>query len=136
MKTHAPLLTLAAALALAACGDQPSDASAAPAGRAEAVAGRVIEVKMVTDERGNYFEPAQVTARRGDVLRLTLVSGVHNLSFPAELNPPGAALPRPTDFLQIAGQRVDVPITMAPGEYTFHCAPHAPFGMTGKLTVG
>lgn len=135
MKTHAPLLTLAAGLALAACADQPSDASAVRSGRAEAAAGRVIDVRLVTDEKGNYFEPAQVTARPGDVLRLTLVSGVHNLSFPAEQNPPGAVLPPPTSFLSIAGQQVDVPVTMGPGEYTFHCAPHAPFGMTGRLTV-
>lgn len=135
MKKHALLLTLAAALPLAACGDQPSDAGAVPAARADAAAGRVIEVKLVTDEKGNYFEPAHVTARQGDVLRLTLVSGVHNLSFPAEANPPGAVLPPATDFLQIAGQRIDIPVTLAPGEYHFHCLPHAPFGMTGTLTV-
>lgn len=137
MKTRAFSLTLAAAVGLsaAACGDQPSDATAVPRGRADAAEGRVIEVKLVTDEKGNYFEPAQITARTGDVLRLTLVSGVHALSFPVDGNPPGAVLPPPTDFLQVAGQRTDVPVTMGPGEYTFHCAPHAPFGMTGRLTV-
>jgi plastocyanin len=85
MKKHAPLLTLAAALAAAACGDRPSETPAAAA-RANA-APRVIEVELVTDEKGNYFEPAEITARTGDVLRLRLVSGVHNLSFPAARNP-------------------------------------------------
>jgi plastocyanin len=135
MKKHASVLTLAAALALpaAACGDQPSDA--VPGDRADAVAGQVIEIKLVTDEKGNYFEPAEIYAHTGDVLRLTLVSGVHNLHFPADRNPPGARLPAPTDYLQIAGQNVDVRVTMGPGEYSFRCDPHAPFDMTGKLVV-
>lgn len=135
MKKHAPLLTLAAALALpAACGDRPAETPAAP-GAQRAAAARVIEVKLVTDEKGNYFEPAEISARKGDVLRLTLVSGVHNLSFPAEKNPRGATLPAATDFLQIAGQTVEVPVTMGPGRYVFQCDPHAPFAMVGTLTV-
>ena len=40
-------------------------------------------------------DPATITANSGDVLRVTLVSGVHNLSFPADQNPAGAALPAP-----------------------------------------
>ena len=138
MKKHAPLLTLAAVLALpaAACGERPSDATAAPGERRTAAAtGTVIDVRLVTDEKGNYFEPAQITARQGDVLRLTLVSGVHNLSFPADQNGGRADLPAPTTLLQTAGQTVDVPVTMGSGEYVFQCDPHAPLGMVGTLTV-
>ena len=134
MKKHAPLLTLAAVLSAAACGDRPSETPAAP-GVQRAAAARVIEVKLVTDEKGNYFEPAEITARTGDMLRLTLISGVHNLSFPADKNPAGAALPARTDFLQIAGQSVEVPVTMGPGRYVFQCDPHSPFAMAGTLTV-
>jgi plastocyanin len=134
MKKHAPLLTLAAVLSAAACGDRPSETPATP-GAQRAAAARVLEVKMVTDEKGNYFEPAEITARTGDVLRLTLISGVHNLSFPADKNPAGAALPARTDFLQITGQSVEVPVTMGPGTYVFQCDPHAPFAMVGTLTV-
>jgi plastocyanin len=110
-------------LSLAACGgDKPAT-------------GKVVEIRMVSDERGNYFEPARVAVKRGDVLRFTLVSGIHNASFPASLNPGKAGLPAPTELLQAAGQTKDVRLDLAPGEYTYQCDPHAPMGMAGKVVV-
>jgi len=127
-------------VALAACGDKPSGPEPAPPpGAQEAAApaatGTVIEVKMVTDDKGNYFEPAEVTAKPGDVLRFTLVSGVHNASFPADKNAGRSGLPEATQYLQLAGQTADVTVPAAPGEYAFQCDPHAALGMVGKLTV-
>lgn len=112
------------ALHLTACGgDEP------------AAAGMVVEIRMVSDERGNRFEPGSVVVRRGDVLRFTLVSGIHNASFPADRNPGKSGLPAPTELLQAAGQSRDVPLDLAPGEYTYQCDPHAAMGMTGKVVV-
>lgn len=140
MNTRAPLLTLAAAaLALQATAcRQPSHAVTAAPDDVPAwsvpVTGRIIEVRMVTDERGNYFAPARITARPGDVLRLRLVSGVHNLSFfPAGAD--SAILPSPTGLLQAEGQTMDVPVSLPPGQYRFQCDPHAQLGMVGTLTV-
>jgi plastocyanin len=119
---------LIAVAALAGCG--------AENGRTRADApGRVIEVRLVTDDRGNSFEPAVIEAHRGDLLRFTLVSGVHNVHLMAAANGDSAGFPARSELLQAPGQRIEVPVTMAPGRYTFQCDPHSPLGMVGTLTV-
>lgn len=137
-----PRIPLALALLiLAACGGKdaapaPStDEPAAVSAPAPAATGKTIEIKAITDDQGNRFEPSEVEAHPGDVLRIVLVSGVHNISFPAERNPGAAGLPAPSEMLQLPGQTLDVPVTFASGEYVFQCDPHAALGMTGKLEV-
>ena len=126
---------------LSGCGDRsaappPPAGAETPAGApAVASTGTVVEIKAITDDKGNRFEPNEVEVHQGDVLRVVLVSGVHNLSFPAELNPGAAGLPGPSETLQLPGQTLDVPITFGPGDYEFQCDPHAALGMTGKLEV-
>ena len=44
-------------------------------------------------------------------------------------------LPKSSDFLQIPGQEYDLPVSMRPGSYYFHCDPHAALGMKGQLIV-
>jgi plastocyanin len=130
------------ALSVAACGDGGEAAAAGAAagagagGRAAGVTptGDVVEVLMVSG-RGEIFDPGHVTVKRGDVLRFKLEMGVHNASWPAAENPAGVQLPEATPYLQIPGQTYDVLIDMPPGEYTYHCDPHAALGMIGKLTV-
>lgn len=133
-------------LVLAACQAESRDAtpSSVPAAgvagdaassAAPAATGTVVEIKAITDERGNRFEPAKVEAKPGDVLRLTLVSGVHNIHFLADSNPGAQGLPGATEMLQLPGQTVDVPVTMQPGNYFFQCDPHAVLGMVGHLEV-
>lgn len=107
----------------------------APAAAAAPATGNVIEVRMITDHRGSYYEPAAVTASRGDVVRFILDSGVHNTSFPADKNAGKSGLPGMGPMLQVPGQTYDVPVTFEPGEYTFQCDPHVPLGMFGTLTV-
>jgi plastocyanin len=111
--------TAALALALASCGSS----------------GRVVEIRMASDEKGNYFDPARVEVKRGDVLRFTLVSGIHNASFPAGLNPGKTGLPAATELLQKAGQTKDVRMDLPPGEYNYQCDPHAVLGMIGQVVV-
>lgn len=129
------------ALVVAACADRDAEPASDPdeispaAAAAVPATGRVIEIQAITDERGNRFEPADVEARPGDVVRVTLVSGVHNLSFPPDRNPGVAGLPEPSPMLQLPGQTHDIPIALEPGEYTFQCDPHAALGMIGTLDV-
>jgi plastocyanin len=136
------LLTAVALALLPGCGgDQSKEAREAPAAvsdaapAAPAATGTVIEVKAVSDETGNHFVPDKIKAHAGDVLRFTLVSGVHNVSFPADKNPGASGLPEPSEVLQLPGQTLDVPVSFKPGEYHFQCDPHAPLGMTGELEV-
>lgn len=130
---------------LAACGSQDASAAAAEgvavgvAASAPAAAaapeGRVVEVRMVTNGAENYFEPADFTVRRGDVVRFVLDSGLHNVSFPAAQNPGVANLPGPSPFLQRAGETYELTVDLAPGSYTYQCDPHIMMGMVGTMTV-
>ena len=142
---HATLLRLIpGVLLLAACsaGEQgsanaatPAAASTTPGVETPAPGGQIVTIEMVTDGEGNYFAPAEVTVKRGDVLRFTLKSGVHNVSFVEEKNPGITGLPASTPFLQLPGQTYDIEIDMAPGTYYYHCDPHALLGMIGHVTV-
>lgn len=142
MRRSISLLLSAFLVSVAACGVeqgnsmQAEDAwpGAAPAAT-PAPTGETITVQMITDEKGNYFEPAQITAKRGDVLRFTLVSGVHNVNFNAERNPGISSLPGPSEMLQLPGQTYDFVVDFPTGEYGFQCDPHALLGMVGTLTV-
>ena len=136
---------------LAACGGggdapEPSSSSepasatpaAAPAPTAAAATGDTVVVRMVTTQAGaaGQFDPVQVTAKPGDVLHFVADGGAaHNVSFSPTDNPGASGLPAPSTYLVANGQTVDVPVTFAPGTYTFQCDPHIATGMKGTLTV-
>ena len=131
------LPTLFTLLTLLACGGgEPANntpaADAAPEAKAT---GKIITVTMTTDEKGSYYTPTTIEASPGDVVRFTLKSGVHNVSFPDSLNTIKEGLPKSSDFLQIPGQEYDLPVSMRPGTYQFHCDPHAALGMKATLIV-
>jgi plastocyanin len=151
-----PALAALSVLLLAACGgggdsgsagsasSEPSGSApaataepAAPSGTAAAT-GDTITIRMVTTQNGasGQFEPAQVTAKPGDVLHFVADGGAaHNVSWPAADNAGKAGLPAPSPYVTAAGQAVDEVVSMAPGTYNFQCDPHAAMGMKGTLTV-
>ena len=138
-----------ASVGLAACsggeGARSRDTAQASPAAAPVVAGapqspdpgrKVITVEMLTDDQGNnIFRPADLEAHQGDVLRFTLVSGVHNVNFVADSNPGKTGLPPASPLLQLPGQTYDIKVTLAAGKYYFHCDPHALLGMKGRLEV-
>jgi plastocyanin len=111
-----------ALLTLAACGKEKH-------------AGKAIVIEATSDATGNYFKPNQVTAHEGDTLRFKLVTGVHNVHFLPDSNPGKKGLPPASEFLQLPGQTVDIPVTFEEGTYYFQCDPHALLGMKGHLVV-
>jgi plastocyanin len=113
----------AAAVLVAACGPAPREPS------------RTHEVRLVTDERGNYFDPEEVVARPGDRLRFRLTSGVHNVHLVAAEGAVVPELPAASALLQRPGDALEIPVDVPPGEYRFQCDPHSGLGMVGKLTV-
>ena len=160
----------ASALVLAACGGEKaasadsaaatttdSAAVAAPAatpdaGAATATAapatGTTHEVKMVGDEKGYRFEPANITVKAGDAIKFTMVSGgPHNVSFDeaaipaagkAQLtaNIPNPAAPLSTQMLLNPNETVTISFAnVAPGTYNYNCTPHLAMGMKGVITV-
>ena len=114
-----PLLTLGS---MAACGPA---ADRAPAGR-------VIDVRMLTDEAGNRFEPSEIDAHPGDRLRFTLVTGVHAVTL---RDRDGAVLQTSNTLLEVPGLTQEVTVPDARGDFDFRCEPHVALGMTGKLHV-
>lgn len=128
--------------AIAACsGDsakQVTGEGGAPkptASEAPVATGDTIIVELITDENGNYFKPSEIEAKKGDLIRFTLASGVHNVHFLPDSNPGKTGLPPVSDFLQLPGQTYDLVVDLAPGEYYFQCDPHAALGMVGELEV-
>ena len=150
----------AAALFAAACGGdgKAGGESAAAAGERPAAAGggaataagfsttpltpdgdeKVIVVQMETDAQGNNkFDPAKIEVEKGDVIRFTLKSGVHNVHFVADSNPNASGIPtQPSDMLQLPGQTLDLKVGDWPkGSHYFQCDPHALLGMVGHVEV-
>jgi plastocyanin len=134
---HRSLIAVVALILAAACsGGESDDADPSAATKSDVVAtGRIITVQMITDEKGSYYSPSTIDASRGDVIRFTLKTGVHNVSFPDTLNSITEGLPPSSDFLQLPGQEYDLLVSMRPGTYQFHCDPHAALGMKAQLIV-
>ena len=147
-----PIIVVAAAFLLTACTTKeqpPSDGSQQPAAAGATsgsagfgenltpdAGGKVIEVHMMTDEQGNNkFDPNEIEAHQGDVIRFTLKTGVHNVDFLADSNVVKSGLPGASALLQLPGQTADLKVTLAPGKYYFQCDPHAALGMKGTLEV-
>ena len=118
--------------------ERPSASQAAvPGGPLQpAPGGKVITVEMLTDDLGNnIFRPNDIDANEGDVLRFTLVAGVHNAHFVADSNRFASNLPKASDLLQAPGQTYDVLLNWEEGRYYFQCDPHALLGMVGHVTI-
>lgn len=134
------IATIALVTTLAACGGSdaaPDTAAARTPAAASGVqpTGKVITIEMFTDEQGNYFKPKDIEAHRGDLLRFTLGSGVHNVHFLPDSNPGRTGLPAASEFLQLPGQTYDLVVSLPQGKYFFQCDPHALLGMVGTLEV-
>jgi plastocyanin len=136
-------------------GAAAAPAGAPAAGAAGAVAaapatGKTVEVKMIGDEKGYRFEPANITVKAGDAIKFTNVTGgPHNVGFdPAKVPAPvqaqlGANMPgdhsmgplesplllQPNEAYTISFAKVPA------GTYDIHCTPHLALGMKGVVTV-
>jgi plastocyanin len=117
---------------------------------AVAQAQKVHEIRLeANSERETYrFNPAQVTARPGDVLVFKAVSGVpHSIVFESAglseqahealngaLNRRAGDLSSPLLTQQGAEYRLVVP-QLSPGSYQFFCLPHRAYDMRGQLRI-
>jgi len=97
--------------------------------------GRVIVITATTDEKGSYYTPSEIEAHPGDILRFTLVVGVHNVNFLPDSNSGKSGLPAASEMLQLPGQTTDIPMTFGKGTFYFQCDPHAALGMKGHVKV-
>jgi plastocyanin len=127
---------LAIAVSLLAAGTVPLGAQ------------EVHEIRMVGAGKGEFrFEPASVSARRGDVLLFRAVrGGPHSVVFqgkglsPADHERLNEAMPRRAGDLSSplltdgSEYRVVVPALTA-GSYHFFCLPHKAYDMKGEVAV-
>jgi plastocyanin len=160
------LALVASAAVLGACGGgektaDTSSAAAAPAAAAPAAAapaagavakvpatGATHTVKMISDDKGYRFDPADITIKQGDAIKFVTISGQpHNIAFDpatlpadvkaqldanmdnkmAELQSPMLMNPNEEYTISFGG--------IKPGTYEFHCTPHLAMNMKGKVTV-
>jgi plastocyanin len=129
----------------------PPAGGAAPAGGAVApiaATGDTMTVKMVGDDKGYRFEPADFTIKSGQPVKFVMISGgPHNVAFdpatiPAdskdqlnanmvgqmsELSSPLLMNPNEAYVVSFGGVK--------PGSYPYHCTPHLAMGMKGTITV-
>ena len=161
------LALVASAIVFAACGGKDNKAAdtaavatdtmaasnaatptPAATGTAAPITGTTHEVKMVGDEKGYRFEPADITVKQGDGIKFIMVSGgPHNAAFdpndipddvegqlsanmPNQMSPlNGPLLMNPNETYTVSFANVK------PGKYPFHCTPHLAMGMKGTITV-
>lgn len=119
----------------AVAGNAAAPAAAAGGGAAATPTGKIVTVELNTDANGNYYKPADFEVHRGDVIRYTLKSGVHNVHFLPDSNPGKSNLPPASDLLQLPDQTLDIPVNFEPGTYYYQCDPHVALGMKGHVKV-
>jgi plastocyanin len=148
--TPAATDTSAKAAAPSGAAAAPGAAPAAGASAAAPATGKTVDVKMVGDEKGYRFEPANITVKAGDAIKFTNISGgPHNVGFdPAKVPAPvqsqlGANMPgdhsmgplesplllQPNESYTISFAKIPA------GTYDIHCTPHLALGMKGVVTV-
>jgi plastocyanin len=153
---------IAGVVALGACGGGEKAPEAAPApaattppaattaaSSAAPITGKTIEVKMVGDDKGYRYEPANITAKVGDGIKFTTVSlGPHNVAFDAAKIPADVKAQLDANFGsdrmgELAsgfkinpGESFTLSLGMLkPGKYEFNCTPHLAMNMKGTITI-
>jgi plastocyanin len=99
-------------------------------------------VKMGSDNGNLVFQPATITVKHGDVVEwVNNKLPPHNVMFddkkvPAEATPMASSLSHPQLMIK-PGETYDLTISdaLAPGEYSYYCAPHRGAGMAAKIIV-
>lgn len=157
------LALVASAFIFAACGGgsetQPAAettpaAEAAPAAdagavTAQAATGTTHEIKMIGDDKGYRFEPANITIKQGDAIKFVAVSGFpHNVAFAATglsdavkaqitANLGTARLADLSSQMYLAeNEGFTLSFAGIPaGKYEYNCTPHLAMNMKGVITV-
>ncbi|MBA3854137.1 MAG: hypothetical protein C0503_06965, partial [Gemmatimonas sp.] len=107
------------------------------------------EIKMIGDDKGYRFEPANVTIKQGDAVKFVAVSGFpHNVAFvgtgltdavKAQINANlGSArlADLSSQMYLAANEGFTISFANIPaGKYEFNCTPHLAMNMKGVITV-
>ncbi len=106
------------------------------------------EIKMVGDEGGYRYDPANITIHQGDTVKFVMVSGgPHNVNFDitkmsaeakaalsANIVDPVGELS--TQYVMEPNQAIVISFAAVPiGKYEFSCSPHLAMDQRGSITV-
>ncbi len=143
--------TPAAAPAMAAPAAATPAAAPTPAvaGAAAPITGKTVEIKMIGDEKGYRFEPANITIASGDGIKFVVVGGgPHNVAFDAtklaadmktqlDANMGADKMGELSSAMKMnAGDIITISFGgVKAGEYAYNCTPHLAMGMKGVITV-
>ena len=129
-------------------GAAPAGGAAAGTGTAAAITGTTHTVRMLGDEKGYRFEPANITVKAGDGIKFVNVSGgPHNAAFdpaqvPADVKAQlSANMPNQMSELNgplLVNPNEEYTISFAnikAGKYEYNCTPHLAMNMKGTITV-
>ncbi len=130
----------------AAAAPAPAGAAPATAGAMAPITGKTHEVKMIGDDKGYRFEPADLTIKAGDGVKWTVVSTPpHNVAFQnvagaaktqLMANMPNQMSELSSPMLMTAGESYTVSFANVPaGKYDYICTPHLAMNMKGSITV-
>jgi plastocyanin len=137
-------------LAAAACGGQGGEQSADQTQQqaTPGAAGPVVEVQMTGTPDKPVFAPLTLTVASGTTVKfINAAAGPHNVMFPADSVPAGAATvltaamkntmgPLNGPMLTQPNEAYEVSFAGAPaGRYVVHCLPHMALGMRMVITV-
>lgn len=160
------LALLASATVLGACGGEnkaadttkapPAAAPATPAATTPAAGGLApiaatgdtITVKMINDDKGYRFDPANISIKSGQAVKFVMISGgPHNVAFdpatvPADskdqlnANMVGQMSELSSALVMNPNEAITISFGgIKPGTYPFHCTPHLAMNMKGTITV-
>ncbi|MBM3900163.1 MAG: cupredoxin domain-containing protein, partial [Gemmatimonadetes bacterium] len=120
----------------------------APAAAPATVTGTTHEIKMIGDEKGYRYEPANLTVKTGDAVKYVFVSGgPHNVAFEGatlsadvkkqlDANFSAKMAELSSNMMLNAGESVTISFAGIPaGKYPFNCTPHLAMNMKGVITV-
>jgi len=97
-------------------------------------------IRMVTDDTGNYFEPAIVKIQPGDTVRWINTTGVHATASYSPGNQKAWGMPEGGAEWD-SGLMTEADATYeqtfnTEGTYAYYCLPHEGLGMVGLIIVG
>ena len=142
--------TTAGSTASAVTPPAGATATATPtaAGTPAPITGTTHTVRMVGDDKGFRFEPADITIKAGDGIKWIMVSGgPHNVAFdpsalPAEVksqllaNMPNQQGELSSNLMMNPNEEYIVSFAnVKPGKYDYNCTPHLAMNMKGSITV-
>lgn len=100
----------------------------------------IVDVQMITDNEGSYFDPKGLLVEAGTTIRFINVSGSHSATayhpeYGMALRIPEKATPWDSGLYTEPDETFEVTLETE-GVYDYYCTPHESLGMVGRIIVG